>query len=71
MFRKHGHSPLVRAHRSLPAAAGGDAPPMARETARPPRLRLDEPGKRTNYAIATCACALCRVKPTSGCATGW
>jgi hypothetical protein len=27
------------------------------------------PGKRTNYAIATCA--LCRAKPTSGCATGW
>jgi hypothetical protein len=36
-----------------------------------PRLRLDGPGKRTNYAIATCACALCRAKPTSGCATGW
>ena len=27
--------------------------------------RLDGPGKRTNYAIATCACALCRAKPTS------
>jgi len=36
-----------RSHRAGPPARWEEiAPPMARETARPPRLRLDGPGKR-------------------------
>ena len=67
MFRKHGHRPLVRAHRSL---LRREEPRRLWQAARKPRLRLDGAGEENQLAIATCACALCRAKPTSGCATG-
>jgi hypothetical protein len=60
---RHGHSRrLIAPTGRPPCAAGGDAPPMARETARPPRLRLERAGEENQPPIATCACALCRAK---------